>query len=194
MMTLSNWNIFRVTRVTGPLCGEFTGHRWISSQRPVTRSFHVFFDLRLNKRLSKQPRGWWFETSSRWLWRHCSDFVQRAHLCLSRTAVVSCTNICSIDFVRIWVKAKRNKPRISITFAKSLMLHYNDVIMSVVASQITSASIVCSTVGSGGDQENINAPRHWPLCTEYTGDRWIPAHKASNAENVSIWWRHHGAF
>ena len=32
------------------------------SQRPVTRSFHVFFDLRLNKRLSKQPRRRWFET------------------------------------------------------------------------------------------------------------------------------------
>ena len=32
------------------------------SQRPVTRSFHVFFDLRLNKRLSKQSRGRWFET------------------------------------------------------------------------------------------------------------------------------------
>ena len=30
------------------------------SQRPVTRSFDVFFDLRLNKRLSKQPWGWWF--------------------------------------------------------------------------------------------------------------------------------------
>ena len=28
------------------------------TQRPVTRSFDVFFDLRLNKRLSKQPRGW----------------------------------------------------------------------------------------------------------------------------------------
>ena len=27
----------------------------------------------LNKRLSKQPRGWWFETPSRWLWRHCND-------------------------------------------------------------------------------------------------------------------------
>ena len=45
MMTSSNGNIFRVT---GPLCGEFT------AQRPVMRSFDVFFDLRLNKRLSKQ--------------------------------------------------------------------------------------------------------------------------------------------
>ena len=40
------------------------------AQRPVTRSFDVFFDLRLNKRLSKQRWGWWFETPSRPLWRH----------------------------------------------------------------------------------------------------------------------------
>ena len=39
------------------------------SQRPVTRSFDVFFDLRLNKRLNKQSRRWWFETPSRPLWR-----------------------------------------------------------------------------------------------------------------------------
>ena len=42
MMTSSNGNIFR-----------------------VTRSFDVFFDLRLNKRLSQQSWGWW-------LWRHCN--------------------------------------------------------------------------------------------------------------------------
>ena len=48
-----------------PVTGEFP------SQRPVPRSFDVFFDLRLNKRLSKQSWGWWFETSSRSLWRHC---------------------------------------------------------------------------------------------------------------------------
>ena len=55
MITSSNGNIFRVT---GPLCGEFTGPGEFPAQRPVTRSFNVFFDLRLNKRLSKQPRGW----------------------------------------------------------------------------------------------------------------------------------------
>ena len=67
MMTSSNGNIFRVT---GPLCGEFTGPGEFPTQRPVTRSFDVFFDLRLNIRLSKQPRGWWFETLSWSLWRH----------------------------------------------------------------------------------------------------------------------------
>ena len=49
-----------------PVPGEFP------TQRPVTRSFDVFFDLRLNKRLSKQPWGWWFETPSWSLWRHCN--------------------------------------------------------------------------------------------------------------------------
>ena len=49
-----------------PVTGEFT------SQRPVTQSFDVFFDLRLNKQLSKQSWGWWFEMPSRSLWRHCN--------------------------------------------------------------------------------------------------------------------------
>ena len=51
------------SRVPGLLCDEFTGHRWIPlTQRPVTRSFNVYFDLRLNKRLRKQSWGLWFET------------------------------------------------------------------------------------------------------------------------------------
>ena len=50
-----------------PVTGEFP------SQRPVTYSFDVFFDLRLNKWLSKQLLGWWFETSSCSLWRHCNN-------------------------------------------------------------------------------------------------------------------------
>ena len=48
-----------------PVTGEFP------SQRPVTRSFDIFLDLRPNKRLSKQRWGWCFETPARPLWRHC---------------------------------------------------------------------------------------------------------------------------
>ena len=50
-----------------PVSGEFP------AQRPVTRSFDVFFDLRLIKRRSKHSWGWWFETLSLPLWRHCND-------------------------------------------------------------------------------------------------------------------------
>ena len=50
----------------------------LPSQRPVTRSFDVFFDLRLNKRLSKQSRRRWFETQSRSSWRHCNVYKSLA--------------------------------------------------------------------------------------------------------------------
>ena len=66
MMMSSNGNIFRVT---GHLCGEFTG------------PFDVFFDLRLNKRLSKHSWGWWFETLSRPLWRHCNGLEVGGNRC-----------------------------------------------------------------------------------------------------------------
>ena len=48
-----------------PVSGEFP------AQRPVTRSFDVFFDLHLNKRWNKQSWGWWFETILSPFWRHC---------------------------------------------------------------------------------------------------------------------------
>ena len=54
MMTSSNGNISPLLAIcagNSPVTVEFP------AQRPVTRSFDIFFDLRLNKRLSKQWRG-----------------------------------------------------------------------------------------------------------------------------------------
>ena len=54
------------------------------AQRPVIGSFDVFFDLRLNKPLSKQSWGWWFETPLRPWWRHCNAFINvKLHQCYS---------------------------------------------------------------------------------------------------------------
>ena len=50
-----------------PVAGEFP------TQRPVTRSFDVFFVLTRNKWLSEQSWGWWFETPSRPLWHHRNE-------------------------------------------------------------------------------------------------------------------------
>ena len=61
MITSLNGNIFRVT---GHLCGEFTGHRWISHTKARDAELWFFFNLCLNKRLSKQSLGWCFETPS----------------------------------------------------------------------------------------------------------------------------------
>ena len=60
-------NVLALCAGNSPVTGGFP------VQMPVTRGFGVFFDLRMNKRLSKQSWGWWFETPSRSIWRHCND-------------------------------------------------------------------------------------------------------------------------
>ena len=70
MRTLSNENIFCVT---GPLCGEFTGHRWIPRTKASDAELCCFlWSVPENKRLNKQSWGWWFETPLRSLWRNCN--------------------------------------------------------------------------------------------------------------------------
>ena len=58
------------------------------AQRPVTRSFDVFFHLRPNKQLSKQWWGWWFETPSWSLWRHRND-MRATRICYTICIVSS---------------------------------------------------------------------------------------------------------
>ena len=131
-----------------PVIGEF------SSQRPVTRSFEGFFDLRLNKRLSKQSRRRWFETPSPSLWRHSN--------------------------------------------------HYNDVIMGAIASQITSLTIVYSTVYSDADQRKhqssaslafvrgihrgpVNSPHKWPVTRKmFPFDDVFMIHRLSSCWGLDV--------
>ena len=58
-----------------PLCGNSPVTSEFPSQRPVTRSFDVFFHLHLNGRLSKQSWGCWFKTPLRPLWLHNNVFL-----------------------------------------------------------------------------------------------------------------------
>ena len=67
------------------------GNGEFPAQRPVTRNFDVFFDLRPNKLLSKQSWGWWFETRSRPLWRHPIETVTSIMVNPNFKAVVSIT-------------------------------------------------------------------------------------------------------
>ena len=66
-----------------PASGEFP------TQRPVTRSFEVFFDLRPNKRLSKQCWGWWFGTPSSPLRRHCNEMCWKRLYVLMRVVLLT---------------------------------------------------------------------------------------------------------
>ena len=70
--------------------------------------------------------------------------------------------------------------------------HYSEVIMGAMTSQITGVSIVYSTVFIRRRWKNTSKLHVTGLCdgiSPVTGE--FPAQRASNAENVSIWWRHH---
>ena len=72
------------------------------------------------------------------------------------------------------------------------ILHYNDVIMDSMASQITSLTIVYLIVYSRRRSKKTSKLRVTGLCAEnspVTGE--FHTQRASNAKNVSIWWRHH---
>ena len=86
-----------------PVPGEFP------TQRPVTRSFDVFFDLRLDGRLSKHSWGWWLETPSCPLWRHSNDsliwFVHGSHIvCTRKHFEGSCGRMAGVIFCNRWTE------------------------------------------------------------------------------------------
>ena len=65
------------------------------AQRPVTRRFDVFFDRRLNKRLSKQSWGWWFETPSRPLLHHRNEAHTQQYFMLHGSCIIL---FCGLEF------------------------------------------------------------------------------------------------
>ena len=81
-----------------PVTGE------IPPQRPVTRNFDVFFDLRLNKRFSKQSRHRWSETPSRSLWHHC-NVASSGNIELKTPDLAKAGShggTCTLEFVSGW--------------------------------------------------------------------------------------------
>ena len=100
MMTSSNGDISVLLALcTGnsPVTGEFP------LQRPVTRSFDVFFDLFLNKLLSKPSIRRWFETPSRSLLRYCNanQISWRVSLCPAASTLL-CTECLSFNFQKTY--------------------------------------------------------------------------------------------
>ena len=112
-----------------PVPGEFP------AQRPVTRSFDDFFDLRPNKRLSKQSRGWWFKTPSRPLWRHCNvdsnyhvpnklkaRFICHSHAIVAYSKVNS--NLCSKKRVTAKQVFHRNDLRMKCQWNETQIMYH----------------------------------------------------------------------
>ena len=91
-MTSSNGNISALLAICA---GNSSVTSEFSAQRPVTRSFDIFFDLCLNKVLSKQSWVWWFESPLRPLWCHCNGLLQ--------TTILQCHNSVHVSTVRLFV-------------------------------------------------------------------------------------------
>ena len=129
------------------------------AQRPVTRSFDVFFYLRLNQHLTKQCRRRWFETPSR---SYHYDIIEM----LCPTCKSNAQNLMEHSCM------------IAILIANAYKSdHYNDVIMTTIASQITSFMVVYSTVYSNPDQRKHQSSASLAFVWGIHRDRWIPRTK-----------------
>ena len=221
-MTSSNRNFFRVT---GHLCGEFTGFRWI----PPTKASDVFIDLCPNNRLSKQSWDWWFETPLGSLWRHSNvmnggtemaldvfrpdqaknnksnllwiglymqihtrwspyrfniiyntprEIWMRLYCFISVISAVLCVfiwysypyHLMTLFYWHLhWRLASRCDPTLKMWINITMTSQWAWWRLRSPASRLFTQPFIRTQI-----KENIKAPRHWPLCGEFTGDRWIP--------------------
>ena len=178
------------------------GNSLVTGQRPMTRSLQVFFDLGLNKQLSKQLRRRWFETPSHPLWRHCNvllvylNTVWQMKTRLPNIKVVDINryhqNSCKIiseyhspicQFCRQSVV--QNHRRMHAQFksvtptAPSCILF--EGVLYILPYCTTSSSIVSMMTSSNGNIFRVIGP----LCVEFTGHRWIPLTRAIDAD---VWY------
>ena len=97
------------------------------TQRPVMRSFDVFFHLRLNQQLSKQWRRRWLETPSRTLWRHCNGLDS----CLCRqTGLIDTTSWYSKSTDSYFGLFGCTSPRIFQWKFQLIIIHYGPFLLS----------------------------------------------------------------
>ena len=137
--------------------------------RPVTRSFDVFFDLRPNKRLSKQWWGWWlerwFETPSSPLWRHCN--VLRQNGGNAADGILICIFMRNISFfIRI-----SPKPYISTCYT----LHCLCLICSKQMENCSDHNVMTPSLSFSACQgrSNCGCPHPSGVCVMGRNGRWV---------------------
>ena len=161
MMTSSNGNIFRVT---GSLCQEFTGHRWI----PLTKASDAELFLCFLWSAPEQTIEQTIETPV--IRHHCAHYD---------VTVVTWTQWLQLSKYRkiyqeiFWTLQWRHNEPDGVSIHQPHDCSLNHLLRH--RSKKTSKLRV-----TGLCEENS------PVTSEF------PAQRASNVENVSIWWRHHG--
>ena len=116
-----------------PVTGEFP------AQRPGTRSFDVFFDLCLNKRLSKQSWGWWFETPSSSLWRHNNELIKlptpgvpkrRIYMCASQFNFLPITETSPHNWKYFVFDIRRHFGGLDVNLDSHILLSFANLIFT----------------------------------------------------------------
>ena len=139
-----------------PIAGEFP------TQRPVTRGFDVFFDLRLNKRLSKQSWGWWFETPSCALWRHSNAVDIFLHL-----EPLPSIEIDSSTFAHDWLTAIKDQRYTDVIFllGSGTEMKAHKIVLCAASSFF--ASLINANLQSKVIHDDVIKwkyfPRYWPF-------------------------------
>ena len=123
---MTSWNgnisaLLALRAVNSPVNDEFP------SQRPVTRSFHVFFDQRLNKRLSKQSNRRWFWTPS-----FVQNFLNSDYI-LSLGTIETTSRCAWIKYYRKIIKKMRLKMSVKMVAnlhrVQCVALHKHNVVL-----------------------------------------------------------------
>ena len=148
-------------------------------KRPVTRSFDVFFDVCLNKRLGKQSWGWWFEMPSHPLWRQSNGIavlLQRRVLCVNQW--IGCVAVksyvgpaCIGSLVHIPLPWRHNG-RDGVSNHRHL-----DCLLNRLIRRRSKETSKLRVTGLCEGNSSLTSG--------------LPPQRANNAENVSFWWRHH---
>ena len=113
------------TGVTGPLCGEFTRHRRIPLTKASAVELWCFLSSVLNKWLCKQSLGWWFETPSCSLWRHCNGCTRPSEQHRSDVAgcciflIVRWPDACAINAILAEIQIRSIRYSIEMLFSGS---------------------------------------------------------------------------
>ena len=115
-MTSSNGNILRVT-------GLCEGNLTVKSHTKASDAeFYIFFDLPVNKRLSKQSWCWWFETPSQPLWCHCNGEQSSQHDIILTIACIA-RPLFTKKIASYWYRNSSHKPE---TVARSSQIYNGD--------------------------------------------------------------------
>ena len=183
-MTSSNGNIFRVT---GHLCGEFTGHRWVPRTKASDSELWCFlWSCWVNHGEAGDLRRHLVHYDVTVMITEPWYVIYNALIFLTRGVSLLKYFFLNIKRLHIWeserivLTSNLKYPHGDNLVLIGCVVHYNDAVMTMMASQITSLTIVYSSVCSDADQRKhqssaslafvwgihrgpVNSPHKWPV-------------------------------